>query len=66
MMPEIEDCFETEQDKIWHCGNHVPLQTQPDLFHLEECHITGKSAALGFLALHFWRDVARSDSVRKQ
>lgn len=66
MMPEIEDCFDTEQDKIWHSGNHAPLQTQPDLLRLEECSSPAKRTAIGFLALHFWRDIAASDNVPKQ
>lgn len=53
-----EDRFDTEQDRIWQCGCHAPQPTRPDLFRLEECGVTGRQQAIGFLAQHFWRDIA--------
>lgn len=58
MTVATEDRFDTEQDRIWQCGNHEPLQMHPELFKLEDCDAFGRNQTIGFLAQHFWRDVA--------
>lgn len=58
MTVATEDRFDTEQDRIWQCSNHAPLQTHPDLFKLEDCDAFGRNQTIGFLAQHFWRDIA--------